>query len=304
MIFIFYNFNIFLLFRQFKAEFLPGEKSEAENWAEFSEKFSESLFYFQMFFLYAFFVLDLEILKIFTVSVLAGIVVFFSAMTGTGSGIVLVPLLISFGLSPVQAIAVHKFEATIWTSISAFRYAKNRQVLFLDFPWYLILGSIGTFFGAKYIHFISSDQLRFVIGGAILFVAVWIIVFQKKSIPKNVSLWKRIVLIFSMFVFGLYEGTFGSGNGYFIAALFFGLVGSDELKTVGMITLLAAFWNLVAVFTHYSFGSLVFQYAIPVSIGAGIGAWLGAGYAIHRGRRFVRWIIVGTAAIAGLILLI
>jgi uncharacterized membrane protein YfcA len=74
-----------------------------------------------------------EVLTIIGLSLTASVVCFFTAMTGSGSGLILVPLLILAGLSPVQAIAVHKFKA-LWTVVSGLRYWKNRQVLTLDFP--------------------------------------------------------------------------------------------------------------------------------------------------------------------------
>lgn len=246
---------------------------------------------------------DPEVLRIAFASVSAAVICFFAAMTGSGSGLILVPLLSLLGLPTVQAIAIHKFESTLWTSISAMRYIKGKRVLWLDFPWYLGLGCIGTFFGAKSIHFISNDSLKSIVGIAILIVGCWIVFFHRQPESKAIVTWKRAVLIVSMFGFGFYEGIFGSGNGYFIAALFFSLIGSDVLETVGMITVLAAVWNLIAVATHYSFGSLLLHYAIPIGIGASIGAWFGAGFAISKGTKFVRWIMVGGAFVAGILLL-
>jgi len=71
-----------------------------------------------------------------------------------------------------------------------------------------------------------------------------------------------------------------------------------------MITVQAIVWNLVAVLTHFSYGSLVLSYAIPVAIGASVGAWFGAGFAIHKGAKFVRWIIIIGSFIAGLAMLL
>ncbi|HEY9879288.1 MAG TPA: sulfite exporter TauE/SafE family protein [Leptolyngbyaceae cyanobacterium] len=248
--------------------------------------------------------LDADMLRIAFAAAAAAGVCFFAAMTGSGSGLIMVPLLTFLGLPMVEAIAIHKFESTLWTTISASRYLRRQQVLFLDFPAYLVLGCIGTFFGAELIHFISDDLLKSVVGTAILVVGFWIVFFHRDPQPMEIVPWKRGLLIGSMFFFGLYEGTFGSGNGYFIAALFFSLIGSDVLKTIGMITVLAAVWNLVAVATHYSLGSLHFQYAIPVGIGSSIGAWFGAGFGIAKGAKFVRWVMVGGAFIAGALILV
>jgi len=242
--------------------------------------------------------METEIITIGALSLVAGFVCFFTAMVGSGSGLILVPLLTLSGLSPVQAIAIHKFEA-LWTVVSGIRYYKNKQVLTLDFPWYLAFGSVGTFLGAIYIHFIPNTVLQIIVGVAILLVALLMVFFHKKSEKKNIKLWKRIVLIISMFFFGIYEGTFGSGNGFFIAALFFSLIGSDELKTVGMITVLAAFWNIIATATHFSFGSLFLEYALPMGTASMIGAYFGAGYAIKSGKEFVRKVIIVISFIGG-----
>lgn len=247
--------------------------------------------------------MDIQILTIAGLSLTAAIVCFFTAMTGSGSGLILVPLLILAGLSPVQAIAVHKFEA-LWTVVSGIRYWKNKQVLTLDFSWYLFLGSAGTFLGAREIHFISNQTLQIIVGGAILIVALLITFFHKQPDPtKEIKLWKRLVLIVAMLFFGFYEGMYGSGNGFFIAALFFSLIGSNEVKTVGMITVLAAFWNFFAVLTHLAYGSLLFQYALPIGAASMTGAWFGAGYAMKSGKNFVRKIIITLALIGGTVML-
>ena len=244
----------------------------------------------------------MEVLVIIGLSITAAVVGFFAAMVGSGSGLILVPLLILAGLSPVQAIAVHKFEA-LWTVVSGLRYWKSKQLLTLDFPWYLVLGSVGTFFGTAYIHFIPNTILQIIVGVAIVLVACLMIFFHRHSQPREVKMWKRVVLVLSMPIFGLYEGTFGSGNGFFIAALFFGLIGSDEIKTVGMITVLAAFWNIIATVTHLEFGSLLFRYALPIGTGSMIGAYFGAGYAITSGKEFVRKIIIAIALLGGAVML-
>ncbi len=247
--------------------------------------------------------MEIQPLTIVGLSLTAAVVCFFTAMTGSGSGLILVPLLILAGLTPVQAIAIHKFEA-LWTVVSGIRYWKNKQVLTLDFSWYLFLGSAGTFLGAREIHFISNQTLQIIVGSAIILVALLIMFFHRKhDSTKEIKLWKRIVLIITMFFFGFYEGMYGSGNGFFIAALFFSLIGSNEVKTVGMITVLAAFWNFFAVLTHLTYGSLLLQYALPIGAASMTGAWFGAGYAMKSGKNFVRKIIITLALIGGAVML-
>lgn len=148
--------------------------------------------------------MDINITIIAGISLVAGIVCFFTAMAGSGSGLILVPLMILSGLTPVQAIAVHKFEA-LWTVVSGIRFWKNKQVWMLDFPWYLVIGSAGTFLGAREIHFISNQELQFIVGIAIIIVALLMIFFHKKPEIKNIKPWKRIVLVLAMFGFGFYE---------------------------------------------------------------------------------------------------
>lgn len=143
--------------------------------------------------------LDAEILRIAFASVAAAVVCFFAAMTGSGSGLILVPLFTFLGLPLVEAIAVHKFESTLWTTISASRYLRRQQVLFLDFPAYPILGCVGTFLGAESIHFISDELLKSVVGTAILIVGFWIVFFHRDPKPKEIVPWKRGILIGSMF---------------------------------------------------------------------------------------------------------
>ena len=246
-----------------------------------------------------------EVLIIGGLSIAACITCYFCAMAGAGSGLILVPLMILGGLTPVQAIAVHKFEA-LWTVVSGWRYYKKDAFIKIDFLWYLVFGMIGTFIGARYIHFIPNDILQVVVGILILTVALFIR-FSKTSVEsetKGYSGNKRVILICSMFVFGLYEGTFGAGNGFFIAALFFWMIGAEEHKTVGMITILAAFWNLTATATHFTFGSLLWHYALPMGGMAMLGAWFGAGHALHTNKRNIRKVIFVLSMIGGMTMLL
>ncbi|GEM_PF-2310143 len=243
-----------------------------------------------------------EIMTIAGLSIVAGFVCFFCAMVGSGSGLILVPLMIISGLTPVQAIAIHKFES-LWTVASGWRYYKSGTFLKMDFSFYLVLGLLGSYIGARFIHFIPNDVLQIVVAVFILLVAVFINFSGKLKSNGSISPLKRFILIISMFFFGLYEGTFGSGNGFFIAALFFFLIGSDERKTVGMITILAAFWNIAATLTHFSFGSLLWQYALPMGSMAMLGGWFGAGYALHMDKEMIRKVIFLIAGTGGLIML-
>ncbi|MDH5722728.1 MAG: sulfite exporter TauE/SafE family protein [Alphaproteobacteria bacterium] len=244
-----------------------------------------------------------DILIIGGLSIIASIVCFFCAMAGSGSGLILVPLMILSGLTPVQAIAIHKFEA-LWTVASGWRYYKNDCFLKTDFNYYLFLGLIGTYIGARFIHFIPNDVLQISVALLILAVSIFINFSGKFKSGDTLTKTKRIILITSMFFFGIYEGTFGSGNGFFIAALFFYLIGSDEQKTVCMITILAAFWNIAATLTHFTFGSLLWHYALPIGIMAAIGAWFGAGYAMKVDKAKIRHVIFTISCIGGSILLL
>jgi len=247
---------------------------------------------------------EIELIGIATA--VAGGICFFTAMTGTGSGLVLVPLLIAFGVPPVSAIAIHKLEASVWTTVSAFQFWKKREFYSRDFPWFLIFGAIGTFLGARMIHFVPDETVKNILGIAILAVVGWMIFWEKfrKNLEKSGKLagWERGILIFSMLIFGLYEGTFGSGNGYFITALFLTFLPNRELKIVGMITILAAFWNWIAVGVHVSFGSILWNWGVPIATGSAIGAYFGAKFALKKGRELVRRVILISAVIAAGIL--
>lgn len=195
---------------------------------------------------------------------------------------------------------MHKFEA-LWTVVSGYRYWRQGAFLRTDFPWYLALGCAGTFVGARFIHLVPGSVLQALVGAAILAVAA-LLALQREPRSRTIEAldpWRRAILIAAMFVFGLYEGAFGSGNGFFIAAAFFALAGTDSLRTVGMITILAAFWNIVATATHWSYGSLLLHWAVPIGIGACVGAWFGAGMALRSGGAMVRRAIIGLSLLGG-----
>lgn len=70
-----------------------------------------------------------------------------------------------------------------------------------------------------------------------------------------------------------------------------------------MITVLAAFWNIVAAGTHYYYGSMLWHYALPIGGGAIIGAWFGAGKAMSVSKKTIRHVIFGISLLGGTIML-
>lgn len=234
------------------------------------------------------------------VGLFAGIV---NTLAGGGSLITL-PLLIFMGLTPSEANGTNRIA--IWvqcvSAVTGFRQkgVSNFKVcILLSIP-----ATIGAILGAQFSVELPDEIFKKIIAVVMLLV-VGLIVFKPKSKPqdetqKTPNYWLAGLVFFGI---GFYGGFIQAGVGYL---LMFGLTSICRLN---LVSTAAAKVFIVAAYT--SFAVLVFimnglinwQFAIALSIGNGIGGYLGSSLAVKRGENLIRGVLVVTVIVMSLKLL-
>ena len=244
-----------------------------------------------------------DIIVIIIVGLFTG---FYGTISG-GGALLTIPALIFVGLPPQIAVATNRFA---WLGIGTtgiYRFAKDKKVLF-NIGWPLaIFAAAGSLIGATLLLQIQEDLLQKII--AILLILIAIVAIIKKDldfskIKFKPSKNKKIIGYILSFVVGLYGGFFGAAWATFFTCILIFCFGLTFLESAGTRKIAGMAYSLVAIAIFIYFGKIHFIYAILLFITQGIGSYLGASYAIHKGENFAKIIFIIVAIISGIKLLI
>lgn len=216
---------------------------------------------------------------------------FIDAVAG-GGGIITLPVFMLTGLPAHQAYGCNKFSAAAGTTFSAARFLANK-VLDLKVA---VISAISAFIGAavasRIVLYLPGELLKKMM--IIILPIVAVVIFIKKDYGnenQSASLGKNKMIIFAILIgilIGLYDGIFGPGTGTF-AIIAYTMIMKYDLKTAsGNAKILNLASNYASVVTYMIAGTVVYNIAIPAAICGIIGNYLGAGFAIKRGAKFIK----------------
>lgn len=193
------------------------------------------------------------------------------SMLGIGGGVIIVPTLISIGITKELAAVSSSITVCAMASIASYTYLKRRQGDIKN-AVLISVGSIpGSYLGV-YLNSIVSTKL-FNTLFACLIIMLLILMFIKDKIP-TIKLGNIPKIVFGMFI-GILSGLFGIGGGPItvpVLLVFFALQQKAVSATSTYITFITA---LTSVLSNISGGNLDANLAIYMIPGAIIGAKIG-----------------------------
>ena len=216
---------------------------------------------------------------------------FYAAGVG-GGGLISFPLLLLAGLPPVPAIATNKFASIFLQVSSSLKYYREGKVHIRKLLPYLILSTIGVVIGSLIVVSINQEIMRIIIIFLLIIVAI-IFIWKKDWGLKERKVGKRNKTLGSIgvSVAGVYYGFFGPGLGP-ISIFLYLVLGLNYLQAAAATRLTYFFGAIVASTIFISQGLVEFIYAIPLAVGWIIGGWFGAGYAVKKGERWLKIILI------------
>jgi uncharacterized membrane protein YfcA len=220
-----------------------------------------------------------------------------------GGGLITVPVLLSLGLPPAEALGTNKLQAVFGSGGAAWHY--HRAGLIGRAVTGVVFTAIGAGLGALAVQRIQPDFLRTIIPFLLIAIAVYLLIRPQLGDADAHPRWKAGVF---HFVFGLalgfYDGFFGPGTGSFWAMAYVLLLGFNLTKATAH-TKLMNFTSNAASLAMFLLGGKA-HVAAGLVMGAGqlLGAWLGARMVIARGARFIRPIFIAVALAVSVRLLV
>jgi uncharacterized protein len=216
------------------------------------------------------------------------------AITG-GNSLINVPLMITVGMGPRQAIATNMFAVTFMTISATARFAragmlKNRLLIPLGVITFAT-SALGALIAVK----LPETVVKLVVGVSMAALVIFIAI-QRGANPPPPTRRRRLVGLVGTTLLGVYGGFFSGGYTTLMTVLCvvcFSLTMMESVaitKPVNLISCLAA--SLV-----FCAGGLIdLRIGLPLAAANLVGGWVGAHFALKGGDRFVRALFLLTVA--------
>jgi uncharacterized membrane protein YfcA len=152
---------------------------------------------------------------------------------GIGGGVVLVPMLVTFGYTPVQSVATSSLAILVTSTAGSFQnwrmgFLSWRRVIFLGFPA-VLTAQVGAFLASRF-----APYLLLAAFGVLLLVNIYLVELRKRLISRGTVPEKLMTPLMARLVTGgtagFLAGLFGVGGGVIMVPLQILLLG-EPIKT-------------------------------------------------------------------------
>ncbi len=236
-------------------------------------------------------------LDVVLILIIGIIVSAFGSITGFGGGIFMVPILvIAFHIpitSAIGAVSVALFPLAFISSIY------NHREQMIDYTAGILLEIptvVGAVFGALLTSWIPIKKLEFIFAFFVFFMGIQMMIKEKKEETKITDWFNKMNKVppsferktetgtyhFSALMttsFGIMAGTvagmFGVGGGFLKGPIMIKVFKIPARIAASTALFMIIFTSLTSSITHYYLGHIHLRYALPVSLGYIIGAFVG-----------------------------
>lgn len=241
----------------------------------------------------------INLLIYFLVGIIASLL---GSMAGLGGGFLAIPSLYYLGVQLQYVVGTSKFMVFVNSVISTYRYSRK-----MKFPVKLYVSVVApmiltAYLGAYLVVVLPSKILVLVIGVILLAGSIRMIISTRSSSstrdtkPTNNRMY--VLGVLSGSVAGIIAGISGLGGGIVNVPVFIYLLGLDPHLAVSLSMACILPSALSSVVRHVIDNVVDWNIAVPLSIGAIIGGWIGPRIALGLKKETLRRIIGLIIAIA------
>jgi uncharacterized protein len=234
--------------------------------------------------------LSLDILAmLFFFAIFAGWV---DAIAG-GGGLITLPVLLSVGLSPAQALATNKLQGSFGSFAATMNFWRKGHLKLLDIIPMIVLTFIGSACGTLLVQQINADVMINIIPFLLLAIGFYFLLSPKMGEDdrkQRLGLWG-----FSFacgFSIGFYDGFFGPGTGSFFAIAFITVMGFNLIKATAHTKALNFTSNFASLIFFIIGGQLVWIVGLVMAMGQMIGGFIGSHMGMKHGAKIIRPLLV------------
>jgi uncharacterized membrane protein YfcA len=228
---------------------------------------------------------------IWPVLFLTGLVAGWIDSIAGGGGLITVPVLLSLGMSPAEALGTNKLQAVFGSGSATWHY--HRAGLIGKALTGVVFTAIGAALGAFAVQQVRSDFLQKTILFLLIAIAVYFLFRPQLGEADAQPRWKAGMF---HFVFGLalgfYDGFFGPGTGSFWAMAYVLLLGFNLTKATAHTKLMNFTSNAASLVVFIAGGKTLWVAGLVMGVGQFLGARIGARMVVTRGVKFIRPIFI------------
>ncbi|HHY86577.1 MAG TPA: TSUP family transporter [Verrucomicrobia bacterium] len=224
-----------------------------------------------------------------------GFVAGFVDSVAGGGGLITVPVLLSFGLEPRDALGANKLQATFGSGSATWHYARGRAVDLSECGRGFVVTFLAAAAGAWLVQILPQDVLTWLIPFLLIAVAIYSLLRPNLGhfdLEPRMSR-PRFDLLFGLLI-GFYDGFFGPGTGTFWAMAFVLVMGFNFTKATAN-TKVMNFASNVGSLLVFLVGGHVLPMLVPgvvMGLGQLLGARIGSRTVIKHGVRFIRPVFI------------
>lgn len=240
-------------------------------------------------------------LMLFGVALLAGCI---DAIAG-GGGLLTIPALLWAGLSPLQALATNKLQASFGSFTATWNYSRQGLIKPSEHRMAIILSFLGAISGAWTVQKIDPAFLAQLIPILLIAFALYFMFSPKLGEQERAQrISKNAFAATAGFGIGFYDGFFGPGTGTFFVIAFVTLLGYSLPKATAGTKLLNFTSNIASLILFAFSGHILWLLGLTMGVGQIIGSFIGSKLAIRHGVQLIRPLLVIVSLLVSLRLLL
>ena len=224
---------------------------------------------------------------------LTGLVAGFVDSIAGGGGLITLPVLLSFGLDPQQALGTNKLQATFGSASASWHYAQAKTVRLGDCVGGFVLTLTGAALGALAVQQLDPSFLKRAIPVLLISVAIYTLLKPRLGAEDLRPRMTRGVFYLTFgLLLGFYDGFFGPGAGTFWTMAFVLGLGFNLTRATGYAKVMNFASNVSSLALFLLGGNVCFTAGLTMGLGQVLGARIGSRMVIARGTRFIRPVFI------------
>lgn len=212
-----------------------------------------------------------------------------------GGGMIALPVLLSCGLTPVEALATNKLQGSFGTFSASRYFVKKKLVNLKDMRVAILCTFLGSVAGTLLIQTMDSQFLATLMPALLIAISLYFVF--SPSISDEDKHNRLGATLFGLLIgtsIGFYDGFFGPGTGTFFTLAYVALAGYGMAKATAHSKILNFTSNIASVVFFTIGGHVVWLAGFTMAFGQLIGGRLGAKLVITKGTRLIKPLIVTT----------
>jgi len=224
---------------------------------------------------------------------LTGIAAGFVDAIAGGGGLITLPVMLSIGGDPQQALGTNKLQATFGSASAAWHYGRAGAVDLHDCVRGFLLTFLGAALGTLAVQQVGPHVLKVAVPLLLLAVAVYTLLrpqLGERDLHPRMSRF-NFDLTFGLLL-GFYDGFFGPGTGTFWTMAFVLAMGFNLTRATGYTKAMNFASNLCSLLLFALIGKVDYAAGVAMGLGQLLGARFGSKMVMARGTKFIRPVFI------------